>query len=346
MKAVVLKEAGGPEKLIYEEVKTPTPEAGEVLVKLKYAALNRRDLFNTYGVPGVKLPAIPGSDGTGTIVELGENVQDIEVGSNVIINPGVGWGVDDKKPDPNFYLFGLPKQFQNEINKKIYVNGTFAQYMIVPAENIHPKPNYLTWEEAAVLSLAGVTAYRSLISKGQVQKGETVLIPGIGSGVALFVLQMCVAIGANVYVTSGNEEKIERAKQLGAVGGVNYRSPGWSRELREMMGSADLIVDGVAGEGFNILLDLVAEGGRVITYGETNGSISQFMLSKIFMKNLDVKGTKMGSPREFVKMLEFFETYHIRPVIDRCYPLDQAAEALTYMQEGGNFGKIVLSIPG
>lgn len=334
MKAIVLREAGGPESLRYEDVETPSPKAGEVLVKLKYAALNRRDVFITKGMyPGMKLPSILGADGAGQVAAIGGNVQNIEVGSDVIIDSGIGWGADDRKSNPDFYILGMP------------VNGTYAQYVVVPAENIYPKPKHLTWQETAALPLAGVTGYRALVTRGQVQEGETVLIPGIGSGVALFVLQMAVAKGAKVFVTSSSEEKIEKAKQLGAVDGVNYRSSDWVKQLRKKIGTADLVVDGVGGPGFNQLLNLTAEGGRIVSYGATNGPIPEFLLPRIFLKNIDLRGTKMGSPRQFAEMLNLFEQYQIHPVIDSCYPLEQAKEAQMHMDQGNNFGKITLEIP-
>ena len=334
MKAIVLREVGGPENLRYEEVDTPKPKAGEVLVKLKYAALNRRDVFISFGMyPGMKLPSILGADGAGVVAAIGDDVQNIEIGSEVIIDSGIGWGEDERKSNPGFYILGMP------------VDGTYAQYVVVPAENIYGKPKHLTWEETAALPLAGVTGYRALVTRGQVQEGETVLIPGIGSGVALFVLQMAVAKGAKVYVTSSSDEKIERAKQLGAVDGVNYQSPDWVKQLRKMMGAADLVVDGVGGPSFNQLLNLTAEGGRIVSYGATNGPIPEFVLPRIFLKNIDLRGTKMGSPRQFAEMLNFFEQHQIHPIIDRCYPLEHAAEAQAYMNQGKNFGKITLEIP-
>jgi zinc-binding alcohol dehydrogenase/oxidoreductase len=334
MKAIILREVGGPENLRFEEVPTPNPKAGEVLVKLKFAALNRRDVFITKGMyPGMKLPSILGADGAGYVADVGDHVQNIEVGKEVVIDSGIGWGSDNRKSNPDFYILGMP------------VDGTYAQYVVVPAENIYPKPKHLTWEEAAAIPLAGVTGYRALVTRGQVQEGETVLIPGIGSGVALFVLQMAVAKGAKVYVTSSSDEKIERAKQLGAVGGVNYRSPDWVKQLRTMFGAADLVVDGVGGPGFNQLLNLTAEGGRIVSYGATNGPVPEFLLPRIFLKNIDLRGTKMGSPEQFAEMLSMFEQYQIHPVIDSCFPLENAKEAQLHMDQGKGFGKITLEIP-
>lgn len=333
MKAIVLREVGGPEKLSFEEVETPAPGPGEVLIQLKYAALNRRDVFITYGMyPGMKLPSILGADGAGVVVAVGEHVDNVRVGDEVVINPGLKWGDKEEYNSPEFHILGMP------------VDGTYAEYVVAPEENVYHKPKHLTWEEAAALPLAGVTAYRALFTRGQVKAGETVLIPGIGSGVALFVLQMAVAVGAKVYVTSSSEEKIEKAKQLGAAGGVNYREEGWAKQLRKEIGGADLIVDGVGGPTFNDLINLTAPGGRIVTYGATSGPVPECVLPRVFFRHMDIRGTTMGSPREFAQLLDFYEKHELRPVIDRSFPLEQAKEAQQHMEAGKNFGKITLQI--
>jgi len=334
MKAVVLRETDGPESLCFEEVDKPIPKTGEVLVKLKYAALNRRDFFITKGLyPRIKLPSILGADGSGVVVGLGENVAGVKIGQEVVINPGVNWGSKDEYSNPEFYILGMP------------VDGTYAQYISVPAESVYSKPKHLSWEQAAALPLAGLTAYRSVFTRGQVKKGENVLIPGIGSGVALFVLQMAHAIGANVYVTSSSDEKIARAKSLGAVDGVNYKSKDWVKELRNTVGGFDLIVDGVGGPSFNHLIDLTAPGGRIVSYGSTNGVVPNWVLPRMFFKNMDIKGTTLGSPREFQQLLNFYESHQIIPVVDQSFPLERATDAQKYMDTGKNFGKITLEIP-
>ena len=332
MKAIVMREVG--EKVQYEDAVKPTPKDNEVLVKLKYAALNRRDLFITKGLyPNMKLPSILGADGAGVVAEVGSNIKGIENGEEVIINPGLNWGPKEEYSNSDFYIIGMP------------VDGTYAQYVSVPVENIYAKPPHLSWKEAAALPLAGLTAYRSLFTRGQVKKGENVLLPGIGSGVALFVLQMAVSIGANVYVTSSSDKKIEHAKQLGAVDGVNYGSEDWVKQLRKKVGGFDLIVDGVGGPSFNQFISLTAPGGRIVSYGSTTGTVPNMVIPRIFFRNMDVRGTKMGSPREFKKLLEFYEANQLHPIVDCTFPLEHAAEALNYMEEGKSFGKITLEIP-
>lgn len=334
MKAIVLRKTGGPEQLSYEEVNTPVPGKNEVLVRLKYAALNRRDVWITYGkYPGMKLPSILGADGAGEVSAVGEGVKAMDIGTEVLINPSLNWGEEEAFNEPSYSILGMPS------------NGTYAQYIVVPAENVYIKPHYLSLEEAAALPLSALTAYRALITRGNVKKGENVLIPGIGSGVALFALQIAVAAGARVFVTSSSEEKLERAKKLGAAGGTNYRSDTYIKELKAQMGGADLAIDGVGGQTFNDLIQLAKPGGRIVSFGATAGPVPDFVLPRLFFKHLNVMGTTMGSPRDFEQMLQFFEQHRIRPVVDRVFSLEEAVQAQVYMEKGHQFGKIVLEIP-
>lgn len=334
MKAIMLRELGGPEQLQYEDVPDPQPGANEVVVRLRTAALNRRDVFITYGqYPGIELPAIPGSDGAGEIAAVGDGVTRFSGGEDVIINPGLSWGGDVNKKRNDFNILGVP------------TNGTYAQYVKVPADNVFPKPDHLSWEEAAALPLGGVTAYRALVTKGQVKEGETVLIPGIGGGVATFLVQFAAACGADVFVTSSKDEKIAKAKEFGAVGGVNYASENWSKELKKLTGGVDLSVDSIGGEVFDKLLSLGKVGSRIVTFGATKGPIPNLVMPKVFLKEISIHGSTMGSPQEFQQMLDLVEKQQIHPVIDRTFSLEEAADAQKRMENGENFGKIVLTIP-
>lgn len=334
MEAVVLQTCDGPQGLRYIDVETPRPKAGEVLIRLRYAALNHRDVWISRGTyQGIRLPVILGSDGAGEVAACGEGVDHLRVGDPVIINPGLMWGDSDAHPGPNFQILGMPR------------NGTFAQYVAVPADHVYPKPEHLTWEEAAALPLAGLTAYRALFTRGGLQPGETVLITGIGGGVALFALQLALAKGAKVFVTSGSDEKIARAMELGASGGVNYRQEDWPARLREMMGKADLVIDGAAGPGFVHLIELTNLGGRIVNFGVTAGVVPELAMRAVFSRQMDIRGTTMGSPRDFAGLLALYGEHRLRPVIDRIYPLASAGEALERMEKGEQFGKIVLAIP-
>jgi zinc-binding alcohol dehydrogenase/oxidoreductase len=334
MKAMVLREFGGPEKLRYEEVSDPTPGPGEVLIRLRTAALNRRDYFITHNqYPGVTLPTILGSDGAGEIAALGDGVDGLQIGQEVIINPSLDWGDNPRVSGPDFTILGSPK------------DGTYAEKIVVPAENVFPKPKHLSWEEAAAIPLAGLTAYRALVTRGRLREGEVVVVPGIGGGVATFLLLIASALGARVFVTSSSDEKLRRAIELGAAGGVNSSDENWAKELQKAIGGgADLCVDSIGGEVFPQLVRLTKPGGRIVTFGATRGPVPQLVMPFIFLKQLDILGSTMGNNEEFRQMVNLFEKHRIRPVLDRSYPLEQAAEALNRMKEGRQFGKIILKI--
>lgn len=338
VKAYILKDkvkpGGEMAPLYYEEVDIPKPGTGEVLVRLRNAALNRRDVFIRYGAyPGIKVPSIPGADGSGIIEEIGEGVTNLTVGKEVVINPAIAWGDNPDFPSSNFTVLGVP------------MNGTYAQYVKVPAENIFPKPKHLTFEEAAALPLGGLTAYRAVVTKGNVKEGDTVIIPGIGGGVATFALQIAVARGAKVYVTSSSDEKIEKAMELGAAGGVNYRSEDWVNRLKELSGGADVSIDSIGGDVFNDLITLAKPGSKIVSFGATLGPVKNVVMPRIFFKQMHVLGSTMGTPEEFSSMLSLYEEHQLKPVIDKVYPLEQVEDAHKQMDEGKLFGKIVLSIP-
>jgi zinc-binding alcohol dehydrogenase/oxidoreductase len=337
MKAMVLHEIGGPEKLSYEDAPDPEPGPGESVVRLHAAALNRRDVFVTRGqYPGAKpeaLPAILGSDGSGEVVARGDGAAGPDEGTEVVINPALYWGDDPRKPGKEYRILGLPD------------DGTFAQHVKVPSENVFPKPSHLSHEEAAAIPLGALTAYRALVTRGGIEKGETVVVPGIGSGVATFVVQMAAALGARLFVTSGEDEKIEKAKELGAEGGVNYNSEDWSRELKSMTGGVDLAVDHVGGEAFDAMVSLARPGSRIVTFGATAGPKVTVVMPRIFLKHLTILGTAMGTNEEFGAMLDLFAEHGLRPTINEIFPLQETAAAMEYMEEGSGIGKIVLAIP-
>ncbi|WP_019155582.1 quinone oxidoreductase family protein [Robertmurraya massiliosenegalensis] len=338
MKAFVLKDKVKPGEsmanLYYEEVETPTAGAGEVVIRLKTAALNRRDVFIRQGLyPGIRVPSIPGSDGAGVVAEIGDGVEGFKIGHEVVINPGMGWGENPNFPEANFSVLGVP------------INGTYAQYIKVPAENVFPKPEHLTWEEAAALPLGGLTAYRAVVTKGQVQAGETVIIPGIGGGVATLALQIASALGAKVYITSSSDEKIEKALELGATGGVNYRQEDWVKQLSSLSGGADLAIDSIGGDTLKDLIKLAKPGSKIVSFGSTLGPVNHLLMPHIFFKQLTLMGTTMGNRNEFMKMLNLFNEYKLKPVVSDVFPLERVEDAHDEMENGKHFGKIVLEIP-
>jgi zinc-binding alcohol dehydrogenase/oxidoreductase len=248
----------------------------------------------------------------------------------MVIDPMLHWGDDPRIWSADAAILGMPH------------DGTFAEYVAVPKENVHPRPAHLSMEEAAAIPLAGLTAYRATFTRGELRAGETVLIPGIGGGVQTFVLLFAKAAGARAIVTSGSEEKLERARALGADVMLNYASePEWHKRLGR--GEVDLVVDSSGGDTLNKALSVLRSGGRVVLYGGTRTE-STVRLFPIFWNHIDIRGTSMGSPADFKAMLDLVAQRRLRPAIDRTYPLDEAVVAAERMAGAEHFGKIVLRV--
>lgn len=329
MKAIVLKAIKAP--LVVEERAELAPGPDEVVVRLKAAALNRRDYWITQGLyPGIEPPVVLGSDGAGVVVKLGANLGNFWQDKEVIINPGLNWGKHQQVQADEFTILGLPQ------------DGTLAEEVVVPVSQLHAKPQHLSWHEAAALPLAGLTAYRALFSQGGMKAGERVLITGIGGGVATFALQYAVAAGASVWVTSSSSEKIERAVKMGAKGGFDYREEGWWKALSQSGNSPDVIIDSAGGKGYGDLLAVAAPGARIVNYGATAGPPEKLDLFKVFWKQLRLIGSTMGSPSDFAAMLEYVEKHQLRTVVDRVFSLEEANDAIELMGTSPQFGKYVI----
>ncbi|KXU37872.1 alcohol dehydrogenase [Cephaloticoccus primus] len=317
------------ELCVREDLPAPQAEAGEVVVSLRAAALNHRDLWILRGqYAGLRWPIIPGSDGAGVVNALGEGVSPEWLGREVIINPAFGWGAGAAAAGPDFSILGLPR------------DGTFAEAVAVPVGQLAPKPDHLDLPHAAALPLAGLTAWRALMTRAQLRAGERVLVSGIGGGVALFALQFAKAAGAHVWVTSSDPEKLARAAELGASGGFLYTEPFPERAR----GSFDVIIDGAGGPGLDALIDAAAPGGRIVSYGATRGNVPELALRKVFWKQLSLLGTTMGSPADWAAMLDFVTRREIRPILGVTWPLRRAEEAFALMERGDHMGKLVLAI--
>jgi len=315
------------------EVADPQIEAGEVVIRLKAAALNHRDLWIKKGeYAGLKFPIIPGSDGAGVIEAIGAGVEGFAVNDEVIVNPSFAWGDDERSQGREFSILGLPR------------DGTLAERIAVPAVQLARKPAHLSWSEAAALPLAGLTAYRALFTRAGLKAGEKLLVSGIGGGVALFALQYAVAAGAKVWVTSSSEDKITRAVQMGAQGGFKYSEENWGKSAKQTSGGFDVVIDSAGGSGFGDLIDLCNPGARVVFFGATRGDPPALPMRKIFWKQLNLMGTTMGSAADWQSMIEFVGKHQIKPAITATYPLAEAAAAFELMDQGGQFGKIVLTI--
>jgi NADPH:quinone reductase-like Zn-dependent oxidoreductase len=315
------------ESLVSEDRPDLVAGEGQAVVRLRAAALNHRDVWIRKGqYAGLKFPIVPGSDGVGTVT-AGPSEW---VGKDVIVNPSLGWGSSEAAKADTFRILGLPE------------DGTFAQEVLVPAENLVEKPAFLQDENAAALPLAGLTAYRALFSRAGLQRGERVLITGAGGGAASLALRFAVAAGAKVWATTSGEEKIRRAEAMGATQAVDYRHENWEKELGTEF---DVIVDSAGGEGFLKLFDVAAPGGRIVFFGATAGDPPAFPMRKVFWKQLSVLGTTMGSPKDFSDLANFVSEQQLVPDVDETFPLARVNEALDRMASGQQAGKIVLQIP-
>jgi len=333
MIAVVLREAGSVDNLRIEERPDPEPGPDEVVVRLRAAALNHRDVWICQGkYPGLKLPAVLGSDGAGQVEALGDNVDWLRIDQDVVINPSLDWGHSEAHQGPKFRILGMPE------------DGTFAERVKVPAANVVPKPAGLTLEKAAAIPLAGLTAYRAVVTKAHLKPGETALITGIGGGVSTFALLFAKALGAHVLVTSRSDAKLERAKALGAEGGANVQNGDWGQAILDQGGPPDVVIDSVGGETLAKAVELAKPGARLVTYGATTGPPPKLDLFRVFWKQLQILGTTMGTPAEFAALFEWFEDDSLEPVIDEVFPLTEAVEAHRRMERGEQLGKIVLRI--
>lgn len=318
--------------LVLREMDLGELKEDEVWIRIHYAALNHRDVWIQKGqYAAIKLPVIPGSDGAGIVMQKGKAVSNCTEGDEVILQPGFEWGNDDRFQSKAYHILGMPH------------HGTFAHYLKINAAQVYAKPRNLNLKEAAALPLAGLTAFRALFTRAKCKDGDKVLVTGAGGGVALFVIQFAIAAGCEVWVTSGDEEKISKAKALGAKGGINYKTENWHKELLKMAGEFDIIIDSAAGDNFPKLTDLCTSGGTIAIYGGTLGEINRLQPARIFWRQINVCGSTMGTPAEFADMLRFVEEKKIVPVCAKEFALADINEAFRYMDEGKQFGKIVVN---
>ncbi len=290
-------------------------------VEIICSGLNRRDYWITKGLyPGLKYPCTLGSDAVGLLD-----------GARMIINPGLGWEENSPVQPSGFQILGMP------------LDGTLAEKIVLPESSLFICPNHLSNEEAGVLGLAGLTAFRALFTKGKLTTSDTVLISGVGGGVATMALQFALAAGATTFVSSGSDEKIQKAIALGAAGGFRY-DKGENDSIKRESNGFDLIIDSAVGEGFSDLVDLLNPGGRIVFYGGTRGDMPVLNSRKLFWKQISILGTTMGSRVEFAEMLAFINKHKISPVVDAVYSIEDYEEAFCRLEKSDQFGKIAISI--
>lgn len=334
MRAVVVSDKSGPAGVTVKEWSDPQPGPGQVSIRLRAAALNRRDYFITVGLyPKIQFPCVVGSDGAGEVDGVGAGVTRWKQGDRVVILPEIAWGEREDFPGGAFRILGMPDQ------------GTLAERIVVPEECVFAMPAHLDFEQAAALPLAGLTAYRSVVSKGRLEAGEWLLATGIGGGVQTYVLEFAKALGAKVVATSRSDEKLERAKRLGADAVINIASGDWSKAVREVTGGAGvaLAIDSVGGETFAEVVKATGNTGRIVAYGSTLGNWT-VPAALVFFRQIRIEGTTMGSPRDFAQMLALVERAKIVPAVDRVLPMESAAEGFALLERSEQFGKVVVRI--
>lgn len=331
MRAAVLRTIKEPVEI--EDVEQPSLQPDSILLRMKAGALNHRDIFIQQGLYAkIQVPCILGSDGVGVVESMGTDIEGDLMGMRVLIFPSVAWGESERVQGKEFRVLGMPD------------SGTFAQFKLTKQEDLFPVPEHLEDREAAALPLAGLTAYRALFKRGGLKKEQRVLITGIGGGVAITAFQFAVAAGTEVWVTSSDPSKIESVREWGGQGGVNYKDAGWHKELKSTAGVFDLIIDSAGGDGFAHLLDVAKPGGTIVSYGGTQGPVNDFSPQKLYWKQLDIRGTTMGSRTDFQEMLDFVSKHQILPIVDRSFPLRETQKAMDYLASGAQQGKVVIMI--
>ncbi len=330
MKALVLTKPGQIELI---EIPKPTLSEGKALVRIKAAALNRRDDWIREGkYPNIKFGVTMGSDGAGIVDEVFDEVNQPWVGQEVVINPNIDWGPDPEAQSLKYTILGMP------------VNGTFAEYTLVSVDRLHRKPVHLDFLQAAALPLGGLTAFRSLFRKGELKGGQNILISGFGGGVAQFAFLFARAAGANVYVTSGSDDKIEKALKLGAKGAYNYKREASYPDLWKTKGGFDLVIDSAGGDQLNNFIKILRPKGKIVFYGATNGLPAKLDLYRMFWNQLSLLGSTMGNDHEFSEMLAFVSKHQVRPLVDSIRPFSKIAESFPDITKPNKVGKIVFQV--
>jgi NADPH:quinone reductase-like Zn-dependent oxidoreductase len=324
MKAVRIHEDGGPEVLRYEDAPDPVPGTGDVLISLRAASLNHLDVWIRKGLPSVPKPRILGADGAGTVVS-GDG---FEPGERVVINPGLDHG------DGRITVVGE------------HTDGTHAELIAVPAEQVYRLPDEIDFDAAAAFPLVFETAYRMLVTKAQLRENEWVLVWGIGGGVSTACLALAKALGARVVTTSSSDEKLARARELGAEATLNHVTDDIPREVKELTdGGAHVVIEHVGEATWKRSLDSARPAGRICVCGATSGPNPPANLHRIWWKQLTIYGSTMGTKEDFEAAYELVTSGRASPVVDQVFPLAEAAAAHARLEAGEQLGKIVLRIP-
>lgn len=340
MKASIFRQHGGPEVLEYTDVPEPRIRANEVLVEVKACALNHLDIFVRDGLPGIEipLPHILGSDIAGVVREVGELVTWVKTGDEVMVNPGVSCGHCEA------CLSGEDNLCREYDMIGYRRDGGYAELVAVPGTNIIPKPAQLSWEEAAALPLVTVTAWHMLVTRVDVQPGENVLVHAAGSGVGSIAIQIAKLRGARVITTASTDEKLEKARELGADVTINYTREDWPKEVRRLTDrkGVDVVVEHTGAATWPGSISSLKNNGRLVTCGATSGYDARTDLRQVFFRHLNILGSFMGSKAELLEAMKFVNEGKIRAVVDQVLPLSEAREAHELIENRAQFGKVVL----
>jgi len=338
MKAVRIHEHGGKEVLVVDEIPIPDPGPGHIRIHLKTSALNHLDIWVRNGIPGTTLPLILGSDGSGRVCELGEGVTQFKEGDDVLINPLVFCGECRHCQSGN----------ENVCDKMGILgesaNGTNCEFIIVNANQVHPKPKHITFAEAAAFPLVGQTAYQMIINRAKIKPGENILVWGAGSGVGHMAVQIAKMVECNVIATAGSDEKCIFANELGADLVINHYSDNVADKVKAYCGKVDVVFEHVGASTWAISMNVLAKGGRVVTCGATTGQKANIDLRHLFFKQQTIMGSTMGNVDAFSQVIKCVEEGKLKPRVDKIFPLDDIAIGHEYLENSEQFGKVVIDI--
>ena len=342
MKAIVFSEHGGPEVLRYTEVPEPRLGHGEVLVRVKACALNHLDLWVRRGLPGVQIPMphIPGSDVAGEVAKVGEGVSRVKVGQKVVLAPGLSCNACDD------CIAGHDNLCRRYTIFGYMVDGGCAEYVRAPEVNVLFYPEGLSWEEAAAVPLVFLTAWHMLVGRARLQPGEDVLVLGAGSGIGSAALQIAKLHGARVFATAGSEEKLKKAKELGADELINHAKQDIAEEVKKRTNKrgVDVVFEHVGQATWEKSLSSLAPGGRLVTCGATTGYEAKIDIRRLFVQQWSLLGSYMGSRSELLTVLRLVSRGRLKPVVDKVFPLAEAARAHEHLEKREQFGKVVLKV--
>jgi len=342
MKAILFRAHGGPEVLEYGDAPKPEVRHGEVLVRVRACALNHLDIWVRGGLPGVNfpLPHIPGSDIAGEIVEIGPGVTTVRVGQKVVLAPGVSCGKCVA------CVAGLDNRCRDFTNLGYLIDGGCAEFVRVPEVNCLPYPENLSFEEAAATPLVFQTAWHMLVGRAELAPGEDVLVLGAGSGVGTAAIQIAKFFGARVIATAGSDEKLAKAKALGADELINHKTQKIASEVRRITAKrgVDVVFEHVGTATWDDSVASLAPCGRLVTCGATTGYDAKVDLRFLFVRQLSLLGSYMGTKTELYTVMKLVAAGRLKPIVDRVFPLAEAAAAHRYLESGSQFGKVVLKV--